>query len=270
MGDDATNAAAWQAGINSVNNSVGVIASANLNYKTRNWNEAMLQKQRDWAVADWNQQNEYNSPTAQMARLKAAGLNPNLVYGKGADVISQQMPRSSEPKAWSPSAPSMPQDRGLSDYFQVQSQQATLDNLKAQNTVLANEAMLKRAQTIATMQDSEQGKFNLGLDMENRDSLNQMYDLKRESLQYNNVATWLRNDYYAKTQDLNLEQTIQQIAESQQRTAESKQRVDNLIKSGKLQDFELQMNKSGVTKQDPIYWRVIAKVLDNLGFNLEK
>jgi len=32
----------------------------------------------------WNRQNEYNSPQAQMGRLKEAGLNPNLIYGSGA------------------------------------------------------------------------------------------------------------------------------------------------------------------------------------------
>lgn len=31
----------------------------------------------------WNLNNAYNDPSAQMARLKAAGLNPNLVYGGG-------------------------------------------------------------------------------------------------------------------------------------------------------------------------------------------
>lgn len=31
----------------------------------------------------WNLQNAYNDPSAQMARLQAAGLNPNLVYGGG-------------------------------------------------------------------------------------------------------------------------------------------------------------------------------------------
>lgn len=31
----------------------------------------------------WNMNNSYNDPSAQMARLKAAGLNPNLVYGSG-------------------------------------------------------------------------------------------------------------------------------------------------------------------------------------------
>lgn len=31
----------------------------------------------------WDLQNAYNSPEAQMERLKKAGLNPNLVYGSG-------------------------------------------------------------------------------------------------------------------------------------------------------------------------------------------
>lgn len=31
----------------------------------------------------WDLQNQYNSPEAQMARYKAAGLNPNLIYGSG-------------------------------------------------------------------------------------------------------------------------------------------------------------------------------------------
>lgn len=35
------------------------------------------------ARANWRLQNEYNSPESQMKRLKAAGLNPNLVYQQG-------------------------------------------------------------------------------------------------------------------------------------------------------------------------------------------
>jgi hypothetical protein len=35
-------------------------------------------------VAFWNKQNAYNTPKAQMARLRDAGLNPALIYGSGA------------------------------------------------------------------------------------------------------------------------------------------------------------------------------------------
>lgn len=37
--------------------------------------------QRDLAM--WRMQNEYNSPSSQMARYQAAGLNPLLIYGQG-------------------------------------------------------------------------------------------------------------------------------------------------------------------------------------------
>lgn len=39
----------------------------------------------------WNKQNEYNLPSAQMERLAAAGLNPNLVYGSSATTMSAQL-----------------------------------------------------------------------------------------------------------------------------------------------------------------------------------
>lgn len=35
-------------------------------------------------IEAWNMQNEYNTPASQMARFKAAGLNPNLIYGSGS------------------------------------------------------------------------------------------------------------------------------------------------------------------------------------------
>ena len=33
---------------------------------------------------NWEKQNEYNAPEAQMARYRAAGLNPNLIYSSGS------------------------------------------------------------------------------------------------------------------------------------------------------------------------------------------
>lgn len=46
----------------------------------------------------WNKQNAYNSPTEQMQRLIDAGLNPNLMYGSGANSgLSSSMPRAHVP-----------------------------------------------------------------------------------------------------------------------------------------------------------------------------
>lgn len=43
--------------------------------------EAELAYQR--SLEQWNRQNQYNSPQAQMQRFVAAGLNPHLIYGQG-------------------------------------------------------------------------------------------------------------------------------------------------------------------------------------------
>lgn len=51
-------------------------------------NDANLQIARERnasEIALWREQSAYNSPQAQMTRLQAAGLNPNLVYGQIAE-----------------------------------------------------------------------------------------------------------------------------------------------------------------------------------------
>lgn len=46
----------------------------------RQWNETMMDKQNAWNLEQWQRQNQYNSPSAQLQRLRQAGLNP-LNYG---------------------------------------------------------------------------------------------------------------------------------------------------------------------------------------------
>lgn len=60
---------------------------------------AELAYQRD--MAQWNRSNEYNAPSAQMARLKSAGLNPMLAYGSGsvAGNSAAQSPSMGTPQA---------------------------------------------------------------------------------------------------------------------------------------------------------------------------
>lgn len=52
----------------------------------REYNKAqyeLAKYQNEYNLDMWNRQNEYNLPVNQMNRIKAAGLNPNLVYGTG-------------------------------------------------------------------------------------------------------------------------------------------------------------------------------------------
>lgn len=68
-------------GISTVGGSLASIYNTNKTIKAQK-NLAQYAYQKDMEM--WQRSNEYNSPAAQMGRLKAAGLNPNLVYGSGS------------------------------------------------------------------------------------------------------------------------------------------------------------------------------------------
>lgn len=72
---------------NSMNNLTQTINAYNkMNWDSENardmraYYEKMAEKQNEWNLNMWNKTNEYNSPSAQIQRLRDAGLNP-LYYG---------------------------------------------------------------------------------------------------------------------------------------------------------------------------------------------
>ena len=71
--------------INSISN-IGLTAMTNAA------NEQAATTAYNRGIAQWHRENAYNSPTAQMERLRQAGLNPNLVYGGGATTLSARSP----------------------------------------------------------------------------------------------------------------------------------------------------------------------------------
>jgi hypothetical protein len=56
-------------------------------------NKKLAQYSFDRNKEMWRLQNEYNAPKQQMSRLQEAGLNPNLMYGKGTVGNAQTMPQ---------------------------------------------------------------------------------------------------------------------------------------------------------------------------------
>lgn len=83
----------------------------------------------------WNKGNEYNSPAAQMERLKEAGLNPNLVYGSGSvsGNSSGSLPEYNAPTAQYNYKPPVDWGDVISSFQDVQLKQAQIDNVKKQN-----------------------------------------------------------------------------------------------------------------------------------------
>lgn len=80
---------------------------------------------RRWAIKDLKAQNEYNSPRAQVKRLKQAGLPLATMFGGQGGSTSDQ-PRSSEID------PSLGAARGMENYFQNRMQKAQLQLIDQQ------------------------------------------------------------------------------------------------------------------------------------------
>ncbi|AXH77079.1 MAG: DNA pilot protein [Microviridae sp.] len=105
----------------------------------------LRQSDRDWALQDWNKVNAYNHPSQQMQRFREAGLNPNLIYGKGAETTASMI-KNTDTKSQSQPAP-IADYKGMSnaftDYVNLTQTQAQTDNLHAQAAILKYEMLLK-------------------------------------------------------------------------------------------------------------------------------
>ena len=250
-------------------------AQGKMNKKTREWNEKMYGVQRKDALSDFTMQNEYNSPQAQMSRLKMAGLNPNMVYGKGTIDNQTGSVRSTDVKSWNPETPNFSlgaaAQTGLSSYYDVQIKQAQIDNLKAQNTDITNSAILKAAQTVATTQGAEMSKFDLGLKSELRQTSLQAAQESLRKLTTDIDISMSSNDRAAATNASNLTEAVERILSSREQRAKTvvekeqiRQQIQNLQKDGKLKQLDLNLKEMGIQPGDNIMLRTAGQYLKEI------
>jgi hypothetical protein len=257
----------------------GITASAQgkMNKKTREWNEKMYALQRGHSLADWTMQNEYNSPAKQMERLKMAGLNPNMVYGKGTIDNQTGSVRSTEVKSWNPESPKFDlgaaAQAGLSAYYDVEVKKAQIDNLKAQNTSITNDAILKAAQTAATMQGTEMSKFDLGLKSELRQTSLQAAQESLRKLTTDIDISMSANDRAAALNSSNLTEAVERILSSRENRAKTEvekqqiqQQIKNLKSDNELKKLDINLKKMGVQPGDNILFRAAGQYLNSKGF----
>lgn len=125
------------------------------NRQSMDFSREMWEKQGQRELQFWNMQNAYNDPKAQMARLEAAGLNPNLVYGNGATTQAASL----SPK----SAGSASINPARLDLSSVMQQTLALSQMKAQIDKTKAESDAVKALTANRVFDNEVKK-NLGID----------------------------------------------------------------------------------------------------------
>lgn len=103
--------------------------------------EAENQKAREWSEKMWNKQNEYNSPTQQIKRLKQAGLNPALMYGQG--VGSMQAGSVPSPTSYGKSLGKIDFRAAVSAYQDAQLKDKQLDILDKEISLKEQEMRMR-------------------------------------------------------------------------------------------------------------------------------
>lgn len=266
-----------------------IYAAGKMNRKTRQWNEKMYGRQRADALADWNMQNEYNSPKEQMARLKAAGLNPNLVYGNGVDTTSGPV-RSSDAPSWHPQAPDLSGfARGASDavstYYDAKIKQQTVENLKSSNAVMEADKALKEAQAIATTASANMSQFDLG---QKQTLASTVVEAARANLnnilastantQQNTEATKQKmgldlqaNERAAIKQGMDLKEAAQRILNMRLEAAKNplqqeqiRAQIRSLDQDTRIKKLTENLKSMGIESTDNFFLRMLAQILGGM------
>lgn len=244
----------------------GVYAAGKMNKKTREWNEKMYGIQRADALKDWNMQNEYNSLENQMARLKAAGLNPNLVYDNGATQQAAAV-RSTDVKSWSPNTPDFSgvgsaAAQGVQAYQDITLQQEQVKNMEAQRNNMVLDSVLKGIQAAAG--GINNAKSQLELD-KSRALFDTSISTAEAQLRAIDTATDIKVSREVRDAAMhapNLAAAFEKVANMRTDGDRMRAQIKDLEKSGVLKSLEINMRKLGMTYNDNILLRMLSQFAD--------
>lgn len=227
---------------------------------------------RTHALRDRDYENWYNSPAQQMERLKAAGLNPRLIYGTSSGFQGSASTRPADNDVPEGEAPQFDlramqmafEGLGgvMSKYIELSETTARTDNLKAQREVLEMQALLDKANIERIGVETRTGEYNL--DYAKRTELNRtrkaIADIAFTEGE-NERRNWLMNE-----QKLKLSTEIDKIAAE---TRLTNQQLENLrltqkiLKSdSKIRQMEAYLNSKGMTLQNQNVINMLLRIVN--------
>lgn len=119
-------------------------------WKDKRDQKEMMQYQNEINLRNWSLENQYNTPSAQMQRLRDAGLNPNLIYQQGG--ATTQAGEIAAPSSSSFSQPTFPESP-FSQYIDLMAQE--IDRKSLDNETKSVEAQAEYASAMAKLTDKE-------------------------------------------------------------------------------------------------------------------
>lgn len=165
----------------------------------RKFNAKQAEIARDWQEKMWNQANEYNTPQQQMQRLTDAGLNPNLVYGNGADTTAAAVPSTEKASFSGGAAPRLEVFQEIAAAKQLELIDAQIERTQAETNLTTERATTQGivnthedARLSAIVQGLELNSEFLSVTFNNRVALNQF---ELDSAKVDNYVKHLSADY---------------------------------------------------------------------------
>lgn len=215
----------------------------------------------------WHMTNAYNSPTAQMQRLKAAGLNPNLVYGNGATTEAAKAPSYDAPNLQAYTGRNYGVGDAVATSLQYLQNQAQVENMKeqnrnlvAQNDVLRQQALTGAAQAANIHANTARTKFDLGLAETLKDTSVQAaisnVEKVKSDIESNQVSNTLKKQEISMY-DLKKQLTNSQINQLQVATKQARETLD-------ISRYENDLKKIGIYPHSNIFEKLIGNMLIEL------
>lgn len=204
---------------------LGGVLGSRSQKKTNDKNMELAKYQNAWQAQEnekayqrnlemWNLQNAYNSPTQQMARLRTAGLNPNLVYGNGvtgnsAGSTPQYQPADikraelSSYRGW---------NQGLTDavsnFLAYRSNRAQVENMEAQNSLIRQQTATEATRQANIAASTARSEFDLSQANRLKDVSVSMAEAQMSRAQHDASTAWSQSQQsWIKT---NIERALQE------------------------------------------------------------
>jgi len=241
--------------INLVGQGIGALADRMQQKRSNEYNQKM-----------WHMENAYNDPSAQMDRLKKAGLNPNLVYGGSpgqvagtAGNLQPQLPIKNKFQMPNPLDYQMQQS-------QIKNTKAQTDNLGYQSEVILQDALLKAAQT------REAISRTLGKDIQNNVAFRIAdYNVDAafegvQKLRHENSQNVIKTNILGQQYNQNEKVMPVELEKLQNEVKVLKATESGITLSNHLKNMENQLAELGIYPNSPWY----IKILGRQGINLSK
>jgi len=252
----------------------------------------------------WNRTNAYNAPSAVMARLKAAGLNPNLVYGQVSGGYAQPAPHSAEVSYVQQPHPAMdlsrPVSEGIRAYNDIRMMSAQTSNLDAQTVNAIADATLRGHQIGLVDAQAANTVADTSLKSHQADALDAEVRLK--AAETNRIQSLLPLDMALESGNIDkvsaevdklgaetkfisddtlgliarnatsMQEAVSRISQNLMNTAKSgaeisqiKAYTDTLLNSKAMSDMDILMRNNGMMPHDSFPMRVLGAFTNWLG-----